>query len=68
MKLVRGGWVKINFQENSGQRGTTDIAQKIKLPATKVRGLSIVGVNYEQQSVACGCGVIRGWGSCARSP
>lgn len=45
---VRGGnlcrGVKTHFRENGRQRGTTDVAQKIKLTAIKVRGLSIVRV------------------------
>lgn len=42
-------------------------AQEVKLKATEVRGLSIVRVKFEQQSVACGCGGVVVWGSCALS-
>lgn len=43
---------KIHFQENGGQRGTTEVAQKIELAATKVRGLSI---RVKAWAAKCSC-------------
>lgn len=68
---VRGetcvGWVKPHFLENDGQRSTTDLAQKIK-QQQKSEACPLSELKFEQQSVACGCSVVLGWGSCALSP